>query len=251
MLVSNQTGETMQSRAVSVLITACFVASAQTVDAQIIYPSGSVPSRFSFGGDVVISQPKGEFANNVPTGYGFDLTGMFRIDPRGYLNIRADLGGVQYGRETQRVNFPNTGRVSLDVETDNRIGFGAIGAQLQIPDGWFRPYANAAFAPTYFWTESSISATDDSYDFASTTNQDDWSHAWVFGGGLMIPFGKSLGALNLGAKYFYGGEATYLREGDITDNPDGSITISPRRSKTDLVLWQVGVSFKIPRASRR
>ena len=107
----------MQSRAVSVLITAFFVALAQRLDAQIIYPSGSVPSRFSFGGDVVISQPKGEFANNVPTGYGFDLTGMFRLDPRGYFNIRADLGGVQYGRETQRVNFPNTGRVSLDVET--------------------------------------------------------------------------------------------------------------------------------------
>ncbi len=242
----------MQSRAVSVLITACFVASAQTVGAQIIYPSGSVPSRFSFGGDVVISQPKGEFANNVPTGYGFDLTGMLRLDPRGYLNIRADLGGVQYGRETQRVNFPNTGRVSLDVETDNRIGFGSIGAQLQIPDGWFRPYANAAFAPTYFWTESSISGIDDtSGDFASTTNQDDWSHAWVFGGGLMIPFGKSMGALNLGAKYFYGGQASYLREGDITDNPDGTITINPRSSKTDLVLWQVGVSFKIPQPSRR
>jgi len=242
----------MQSRAVSVLITACFVALAQGVDAQIIYSSGSVPSRFSFGGDIVISQPKGEFANNVPTGYGFDLTGMFRIDPRGYLNIRADLGGVQYGRETQRVNFPNTGRVSLDVETDNRIGFGSIGAQLQIPDGWFRPYANAAFAPTYFWTESSLSGADNSsIDFGNTTNQDDWSHAWVFGGGLMIPFGKSMGALNLGAKYFYGGQASYLREGDITDNPDGTITINPRSSKTDLVLWQVGVSFKIPRPSRR
>ena len=241
----------MQSRAVSVLITACFVASAAKADAQIIYNSGLVPSRFYFGGDVVISQPKGEFANNVPNGVGFDLTGMFKVDPHGYFNLRADLGGVQYGHETQRVNFPTTGRVSLDVDTDNRIGFGSIGAQLQIPDGWVRPYANAAIAATYLWTESSISGTEDSYEVASTTNYDDWSHAWVFGGGLMIPFGKSSGALNLGAKYFYGGQATYLREGDITDLPDGSIAINPRRSKTDLVLWQVGVSFNIPRASRR
>jgi opacity protein-like surface antigen len=242
----------MQSRAVSVLITACFIASVHRADAQIVYNSGSVPSRFSFGGDVVISQPKGEFANNVPNGYGIDLTGMFRVDPRGYLNIRADFGAVQYGEETQRVNFlPTTGRVGLEVKTGNQIGFGSIGAQLQIPDGWFRPYANAAFAPTYFWTSSSISGTDNSGEFASTTNQDDWSHAWVFGGGLMIPFGKTIGALNLGAKYFYGGEATYLREGDITDNPNGTITLNPRRSKTDLVLWQLGVSFKIPRPSRR
>ncbi|MDP9205952.1 MAG: hypothetical protein M3P12_10925 [Gemmatimonadota bacterium] len=242
----------MQFRAVSVLTTAFFVASGSSkLDAQIVFNSGSVPSRFSFGGDFVVSQPKGEFANNVPKGYGFDLTGMFKVDPRGYFNIRADLGGVQYGRETQRINFPNTGRVSLDLETDNRIGFGAIGAQLQIPDGWFRPYANAAIASTYLWTESSISGTDNSYEAASTTNYDDWSHAWVFGGGLMIPFGKSMGALNLGARYHYGGHATYLREGDITDNPDGTITLNPRSSKTDLVLWQLGVSFKIPRAARR
>ena len=111
----------MQSRAVSVLITACFVASAQGVGAQIIYPSGSIPSRFSFGGDIVISQPKGEFANNVPTGYGFDLTGMFRIDPRGYLNIRADLGGVQYGRLVPALRQCS---VRPDVFLDGVIDFG-------------------------------------------------------------------------------------------------------------------------------
>jgi len=241
----------MQSRAVLVLITAFIVASGSKLDAQIPFYSGSLPSRFSFGGDLVISQPKGEFANNVPNGFGFDLTGMFRVDPRGFFNIRADLGGVHYGRETQRVNFPNTGRVSLDVETSNRIAFGAIGAQLQIPDGWFRPYASASIATTYFWTESALSGIDASDDSFSTTNYDDWSRAWVFGGGLMIPFGKSMGALNFGARYHYGAEATYLREGDITDNPDGTITLSPRRSKTDLVLWQLGVSFAIPRNSRR
>jgi hypothetical protein len=248
MLVGNQTGETMQSRAVSVLITAFIVASGSKLDAQVPFYSGSLPSRFSFGGDVVISQPKGEFANNVPNGFGFDLTGMFRVDPKGYFNIRADLGGVQYGRETQEVLFPNTGRVALNLETDNRIGFGAIGAQLQIPDGWLRPYANAAVAYTNFWTESSLSGTDDSFETFTTTNHSDGSHARIFGGGLMIPFGKSQGALNLGARYFYGGTATYLRKGDIIDNPDGTVTLNLRNSKTDLVLWQVGVSFAIPQS---
>ncbi|HMG71668.1 MAG TPA: hypothetical protein VK544_11185 [Gemmatimonadaceae bacterium] len=240
----------MQSKAVLVLSTAFVFASAQAVDAQI-YNFDEIPSRFSVGGDFAISQPKGEFASNVPTGFGFDLTGMFKLDPKGYLNLRADIGGVQYGRETQRVNFPNTGRVSVDVETDNRIGFGSFGAQLQIPDGWFRPYANAAIAATYFWTESSIKDIDNSETFASTTNFDDWSHAWIFGGGVMIPFGRSAGALNLGARYHYGAHARYLKEGDITDNADGSISFNPRESKTDLVLWQVGVTFSIPRPSSR
>jgi hypothetical protein len=240
----------MQSKAVLVLSTAFIFASVQVAGAQI-YNMDEIPSRFSVGGDFAISQPKGEFASNVPTGFGFDLTGMFKIDPKGYFNLRADVGGVQYGRERQQVNFPNTGRVSLDLETDNRIGFGSIGVQLQNPDGWFRPYANAAVAATYFWTESSIKDNDNSETIASTTNFDDWSRAWIFGGGVMVPFGRSIGALNLGARYHYGARARYLREGDITDNPDGSININPRESKTDLVLWQLGVTFTIPRPRNR
>jgi hypothetical protein len=238
----------MQSKAVLVLSTAFIFASASAADAQFSNVT-MLPSRFSFGGDLALSQPKGEFANNVPNGYGFDLTGMFRLDPQGYFNLRADLGGVRYGHERQRIGFPISGRVAVDLNTDNQIGFGAFGVQLQIPDGWFRPYANAAVAATYFWTESSISGADNSESFLQTTNLDDWSHAWVFGGGVMIPFGRSIGALNLGARYHYGASATYLKEGDITDNPNGSINLNPRNSKTDLVLWQLGVSFAIPRST--
>jgi hypothetical protein len=240
----------MQSKAVLVLSTAFIFASASAADAQFSNVT-MLPSRFSFGGDLALSQPKGEFANNVPNGYGFDLTGMFRLDPQGYFNLRADLGGVRYGHERQRIGFPISGRVAVDLNTDNQIGFGAFGVQLQIPDGWFRPYANAAVAATYFWTESSISGADNSESFLQTTNLDDWSHAWVFGGGVMIPFGRSIGALNLGARYHYGASATYLKEGDITDNPNGSINLNPRNSKTDLVLWQLGVSFAIPRSTGR
>jgi hypothetical protein len=238
----------MQSKAVLVLSTAFIFASASAADAQFSNVT-MLPSRFSFGGDLALSQPKGEFANNVPNGYGFDLTGMFRLDPQGYFNLRADLGGVRYGHERQRVGFPVSGRVAVDLNTDNQIGFGAFGVQMQIPDGWFRPYANAAVAATYFWTESSISGADNSESFLQTTNLDDWSHAWIFGGGVMIPFGRSIGALNLGARYHYGASATYLRKGDITDNPDGTINLNPHNSKTDLVLWQLGVSFAIPRST--
>jgi len=92
----------MRFKAVSVLSTAFIFAWGSALESQVVYNSTSGPSRFSFGGDVVISQPKGEFASNVPNGYGFDMTGMFRIDPKGWFNIRADLGGVQYGRETKK-----------------------------------------------------------------------------------------------------------------------------------------------------
>jgi hypothetical protein len=238
---------------VSVLIAALVVASQSTLQG----PTGSriqVPSRFQVGGDFVVSQPKSELATNIGNGYGFNLTGMLRLDPRGYFNIRADGGMVQYGKERQRVPlFPISGRINVDIETTNQIAWGGIGTQLQIPDGWLRPYANASIAFTDFFTETSLSGSDNSFEPISTKNQGDYSRAWIFGGGVNIPFGNNFtnGMLNLGARYYYGGEATYLRRGDIIDNPDGTITLNPRRSKTDLVLWQLGFSLAIPRWSRQ
>jgi len=243
----------MRSVVLSVLVASISLVSFSTAEAQIDFGTQRGPSRFQLGGDFVVAQPKGELANNIPNGYGLNLTGMFRLDPQGFMSIRGDVGGVQYGQESFRVPYyAVTGRVALDVETTNSIAWAGIGGHLQIPDGWIRPYANASIAYTHFVTESSVSGTDNSEEYASTTNQSDGSRAWIFGGGLVIPFGSSyaLGGINLGARYYYGGEAEYLREGDITDNPDGTITINPQRSKTDMVVWQVGVSFVLPRSRR-
>ncbi|MDP9201915.1 MAG: hypothetical protein M3P26_08330 [Gemmatimonadota bacterium] len=241
----------MQFKAVSVLSTAFVFVSSADLQAQVVFNSTSGPSRFSVGGNVVMSQPKGEFASNVGRGYGFDLNGMFRIDHRGYVNIRADVGGVQYGKERKDASFFGiTGRIDLDLETTNSIAWGAIGPQIMIPDGPFRPYANAAIAYTMFSTTSTLSDPYGQFQSISNDNANDGSHAWIFGSGVQIPFGTS-GAFNLGGRYYYGGRATYLTKGDITDNPDGTITLNPRNSKTDLVLWQLGVSFVIPRSTPR
>jgi len=241
----------MRSVVVSVLVGAFSIASVSSAEAQITFGSERGPGRFQVGGDFVIAQPKGELANNIPHGYGMNLTGMFRLDPKGFLSLRGDVGGAQYGRESFTVPyFGVTDRIRLEVETTNGIAWAAIGGHLQIPEGWVRPYANASVAYTHFATTSSISGTDDSEEYASTTNQSDGSRAWIFGGGVVIPFGSryALGGLNLGARYYYGAEAEYLREGDITDNGDGTITIFPQRSKTDMVVWQIGVSFVLPRS---
>jgi hypothetical protein len=43
-------------------------------------------------------------------------------------------------------------------------------------------------------------------------------------------------------RYLFGGEATYLKEGSITVS-DGAVEIDARRSRTDLLTYQLGVSF--------
>ena len=208
---------------------------------------GIVEPRFVVFGDAVVSKPKGEFADYVDQGYGFNAGGMFRLDRAGMLGLRAEVGGLQYGRERMPVAFDFSGRLSADVVTTNTIAWLSAGPQLTFPTGPIRPYANVAWALTNFRTTSSIEDRQTRENFATTENASDYSSAVVFGGGLYIPIGgrTSTAMLTLGGKYYYGGEATYLPEGGIEDNPDGSITLHPARTKTDFVIWQLGVSVGI------
>jgi hypothetical protein len=212
------------------------------------------PSRFTLVGDLLVAQPKGEFATQLDTeGFGANIGGLFRLDKEGIFSIRADLGGMQYGSETFYVPYlPITGRVSLDVETTNNSFWGSIGPQITVPAGPVQPYLNAAVGFVDLVTRTSVRGSDSEYEYASTNNSDDVTSAWIYGGGLYVPFGKrSEWKLHAGARYFYGGEATYLKEGDIQDNPDGSVTLFPRTSKTHQVTWQLGVAYTFPLSRRR
>ncbi|HZK78728.1 MAG TPA: outer membrane beta-barrel protein [Gemmatimonadaceae bacterium] len=212
------------------------------------------PSRFTIVGDLLVAQPKGEFATQIDTqGFGGNVAGLFRLDREGIFSIRGDIGGMQYGSETLHVPYlPITGRVSLDVETTNSLFWGSIGPQITAPVGRFQPYINAAVGVMDFTTQTSVRGSDSDYEYASTTNKDDATSAYIFGGGVYIPLGRvNEWKLHVGARYFYGGEASYLKEGDIRDNPDGSITLFPRTSKTDQVTWQLGVSYTFPLSRRR
>jgi len=210
------------------------------------------PSRFTLAGDLLVAQPKGEFATQLDTeGYGANIAGLFRIDREGILSIRGDLGGMQYGSETLYVPYlPISGRVSLDVVTRNNAYWGSIGPQVTVPVGPIQPYVNGAIGFMALVTSTAVRGSDSNYEYASTNNSDDVTSAWIAGAGLYLPLGRSW-KLHGGARYFYGGEATYLREGDIQDNPDGSITLFPRTSKTHQVTWQFGAAYTFPRSLRR
>jgi hypothetical protein len=213
------------------------------------------PSRFTIGGGLLLSQPKGELASNTDNGFGGDLYGLFRIDREGILSIRGDLGGVVYGSETIPAPSVFGGRVGFEVETTNAILWAGIGPQFMLPVGRVRPYANVAIGVMDFTTNSAVRGTGqyEGQEFASSENQSDNTHTWIFGGGIYVPFSGNLSMLSvdLGGRYFTGGEATYLREGGIRDNPDGTITLFPSHRKTDQMTWYIGLSYTIPRTIRR
>ncbi len=211
------------------------------------------PSRFTLVGDLLAAQPKGELATQIDDGYGANIAGLFRVDREGIFSIRGDLGGMQYGSETFRMPYlPITGRISLEVETTNMTAWGSIGPQITVPAGPFQPYLHAAIAVVNFTTSTGVRGDDSEYNYASSNNSSDATTAYIMGGGFYTPFGSSRSwKLHAGGRYFRGGEATYLNEGDIQDNPDGSVTLFPRTSKTDMVTWQIGVAYTFPRSTRR
>lgn len=208
--------------------------------------SAAAQGRIGGGAALTIAVPQGEFADFVGAGFGVmgDLT--FALDGEGWLGIRLDGGYLNYGRETERAPLsPTVGRVNVDVTTGNNIILAALGPQLTLPHGPFRPYVNAIGGLSYFFTESSVKGTANVGTFARTTNFSDLTYALGVGGGVYIPLGGGVSPvlLDLGLQYRTHGRTRYLREGSIRDDGTGGISFTPIESDTDLLLIRLGLSF--------
>jgi hypothetical protein len=206
------------------------------------------PLRASGGLGFIVAQPVGEFGDVVDTGFGVGANFVLRLDPQGVLGLRADAGVIIYGHEKKRVCFSQTVgcRVEVDLITNNDIAFFNVGPELALPVGPVRPYLNGSIGYSYFATRSSINGIGSDATF-STNNFDDGTFAWQAGTGVRVPVSMARLPVfvDIGARYNTNGRVDYLREGDISDNPDGSITLNPRRSEANLVTFVIGASLGI------
>ena len=207
------------------------------------------PVRGYVGGEVLVGTPTGEFAENVGTGFGLGAFGRYELDERGILSIRGDAGFLNYGNETIRICVTQPCRVTGDLTTSNNILFGGFGPELGARGGPVRAYVNGSAGFAYFATTSSVEGSNNTGDpFASSTNFDDLTFAWMTGGGVQLraSAGRFPILIDVGARYHGNGEAEYLRKGDIDDLPDGTVVINPQRSDTDLWTFRIGASVGIP-----
>jgi opacity protein-like surface antigen len=202
-----------------------------------------------FGGlQFLVGNPVGQFAENVDIGFGIEAWGRWALDPRGRISLRGDLGWLNYGNETIQICVTTPCRVTGDLTTSNNIVYMGFGPELGLDGGPVRLYGNGGIGFAYFGTMSSVSGSSDTEPFASSTNQQDLTFAWHGGGGIQLRIARRRAPihLDLGARYHGNGEAEYLRRGDIQDNPDGSVTITPRRSDTNLWTFRIGISLGFP-----
>lgn len=205
------------------------------------------------GASFTIAETQGEFSDYVDGGLGGNLHYMHALDRDGWLAVRIDGGFAIYGHERQRVPLSPTlgGRILVDLTTSNNIAWIGVGPQIGVPDGRLRPYVNGYAGYSYLSTTSSVESSYyyDDEPYFTTTNFDDWSFSYGGGAGVYVPLrhGAQPISIDLGVRYHNNGEAEYLREGDIQDNDDGSITLFPVRSDTDLLTFHIGLSVGIAR----
>ena len=193
--------------------------------------------------------PMGEFKDNVKR-TGFGISGEFLLltpTVQNPFSIGLNLGYINYGSESRTEPFSLTiPDVFVDVNRTNNIVNFHILFQLAFPTGVVRPYAEALFGGSYIFTETSIQSRG-TEEVASSTNFDDLAWSYGAGGGFLIQVYSSdnpedkVGSvfIDLKARYLYGSEAEYLKEGSVAiDN--GKVIYNTSKSKTDLLTAHIG-----------
>lgn len=210
------------------------------------YSSLSVPLALEVG------LPQGAFAENVKVAGGFGGGILWSVG--GLVGLRSELGVSIYGSDTRRVPLGGgaLGLVNVDVTTTNTIFNGGVGAQLGVPRRTVSPYLGGMIGFSSFTTSSSVSGTNSSDEpFASSTNLSDGTFAKTVLGGLYVPIAGGKAMLDLGVRHTWNGERVrYLTEGDISEDSNGDIVLSPRETRADLLTITLGVTLRLGGSGR-
>ncbi len=199
------------------------------------------------GGGLVVGIPVGQFGDFVDVAGGLRGFLAVNLDRRSALGLRLEGSYMLYGHERRLVPLSGTGGLlSLDLGTDFYIASLRAGPQFAWSEGRTRLYGFGTLGVSYFAAETALRGCDwGCGGFPSTINFDDAALALEGGGGVLITLtrGRHPVSLDLGASYVRNGTVRYLREGSISQNPDGSFTIRPVQSEANLVTLQLGVAI--------
>jgi hypothetical protein len=196
--------------------------------------------------------PQGEFAQNVNLAGGFGAGGIIAMNQ--WFGIRGQLDVQVYGAERRRVPLGGgaLGLINVDVTTTNAIVGGALGLQVGMPGPTIRPYAGAMLGFSAFTTSSQVSGSNSTNEpFASSTNSLDNAFAKILYGGIYIPIGAGGSSFDIGVRHTWNGESVrYLTPGDLVEDGNGDIIITPNNTRADLLTITLGVTLRPGRAGK-
>ncbi len=200
--------------------------------------------------------PRGEFKeNNTHVGVGLDGS-LFYHFPRTPLLVGLNVSFNTYGTTRRRTPLSTTiPDVEVEVERSNNYLIIAPVVRFQGQLGWMSAYVEAGAGLSNLYTETKVKDWETDKEVVSSRNLSDVTWNWWVGAGIgtVIYAGEYMPAkqlwvsnpvlLQFGFRWLSGGEAEYLTPGDV-DIENGSVSYNVRFSRTDLLVFLIGISFR-------
>lgn len=236
-------------------------AGAAPAEASSAQAESAKPRRFQGGFGMVIGVPVGDFGDNVEIAAG--LSGQFDVGlGRSPISVGGELTYLWYGNQSRDVPLgelpdlsvpvdPSNDTVPVETSNDIFTLYGRVRAQQR--EGRVRPYVDGLIGFIDLVTTTTVEGeewctwsgtyTTCGHLVDSVTNLRDIAFSAGAGAGIMVAFTSSprSARLDIAVRYLYGGEAEYLKEGFIPW--EGGPELQPRRSRTDMVIVNIGVVF--------
>lgn len=209
-------------------------------------PANAPSGRGSVGIHFQVTEPKGDFADNTNTGFGFGGYVLGSLDRDKIFNLRGDFSFVSYANSRRQIPLTGTGGlIQLDLRTTSSIVSVVAGPQLLGPTGVFTPYATALGGFSVFWTESSVEGTQNQDAFASTTNSSDavWAYGGAVGTYIRVSNGTRPVRLDLGARVLRHDDVRYLTADRVREAFQNDRPPVPVRGRADFITYYIGANF--------
>ena len=194
-------------------------------------------------------RPVGEFRNEENGGFGGEVTIGFQPFRRQPLVLRGSVGGLQY-HAVKAFGYQEacdeSGCWLEEVEYNARSHnqwYAYAGPEIMATDGMIRPFAFAMVGRNFFRSTANFKPTTPGGQEFSQTLFSSNNFSTAYGGGvrwMVSTSGRNIG-VELSGRVNRNVDAEYLTERGVVENPDGSVTITPRRGQAHVLGIAIGI----------
>ena len=204
------------------------------------YGLREVRDQGTYGFNLAVGTPQGDFARNVNVAGGLDGFAALNLGRGSPVALRFEGSYLIYGSD--HTFIPQS--FGSHLNTTYSIATFGIGPQITIGQGPMRLYGFGTIGISYISAYSSFGP--DPYGYNSVTDFSDWTAAVQGGGGVLLRVGRhSPVFLDLGVRYLHNGFAHYVAPGDVQPQTNGDILVFTTRARPDLAVFHLGVTIAV------
>lgn len=168
---------------------------------------------------------------------GIAFTGAWRMSRRSPFTLRMSGHTLIYGSETN--SYPVLPGLDVDVTTTNVLAAFAVGPQFVAGGPPVEAYVFAVGGGTYIGTYSQVSGDEGDVE----SEVDDFAWSGEAGGGFLFHLNNVV-AIDVGARYTYTGEITYLPEGQVYSG-GGEPLLARVTGNVAVMVYHLGVTMRL------